>query len=44
MRASFFGALSERAATLDWRGPQDFPALLQRLFSAASPPMPTRCR
>jgi ATP-dependent helicase/nuclease subunit A len=30
----FFGALAERAAAFDWRGPADFPSLLQRLFSA----------
>ncbi len=30
----FFSALAERAAALEWRGPADFPALLQRLFSA----------
>ncbi len=31
----FFAALAERAAAFEWRGPADFPALLQRLFSAA---------
>ena len=30
----FFSALAERAAAFEWRGPEDFPALLQRLFSA----------
>ena len=30
----FFGALAERAAAFEWRGPADFPALLQRLFSS----------
>ena len=30
----FFSALAERAAAYEWRGPADFPALLQRLFSA----------
>ncbi len=29
----FFAALAARAATLEWRRPADFPALLQRLFS-----------
>jgi ATP-dependent helicase/nuclease subunit A len=30
----FFSALAERAAAFEWRQPADFPALLQRLFSA----------
>ncbi len=30
----FFSALAERAAAFAWRGPADFPALLQRLFSS----------
>src|SRR5438067_2173726 len=31
----FFSALAERAAAFEWRGPEDFPALLQDLYSAA---------
>jgi ATP-dependent exoDNAse (exonuclease V) beta subunit len=31
---AFFSALAARAATGEWRGPEDFPALLQNLFSA----------
>ncbi|HLQ09543.1 MAG TPA: UvrD-helicase domain-containing protein [Steroidobacteraceae bacterium] len=34
----FFCALAERAAALEWRGPEDFPALLQDLYSAAQAP------
>ena len=30
---AFFAALAERAALLEWRGPEDFPALLQHLYS-----------
>ena len=32
---AFFGALAGRAAAGEWRGPDDFPALLEDLFSAA---------
>jgi ATP-dependent helicase/nuclease subunit A len=32
---AFFNALAERAAALEWRGPEDFPALLEQLYSAA---------
>jgi ATP-dependent helicase/nuclease subunit A len=35
---AFFEALAERAAGGEWRGPDDFPALLQDLFSAAHAP------
>jgi ATP-dependent helicase/nuclease subunit A len=35
---AFFSALAERAAAGEWRGPDDFPALLQDLFSAARGP------
>jgi ATP-dependent exoDNAse (exonuclease V) beta subunit len=31
---AFFAALAERAATLEWRGPQDFGSLLEQLYSA----------
>jgi ATP-dependent exoDNAse (exonuclease V) beta subunit len=31
---AFFAALAERAATLEWRGPDDFGSLLERLYSA----------
>ena len=31
---SFFGALAERAAAFEWRGPEDFATLLANLFSA----------
>ncbi|TLY92114.1 MAG: hypothetical protein E6K44_05695 [Gammaproteobacteria bacterium] len=34
----FFSALAERAAAFEWRGPEDFPALLQDLYSAADAP------
>jgi ATP-dependent helicase/nuclease subunit A len=30
----FFSGLAERAAACEWRGPADFPGLLQRLFSS----------
>jgi ATP-dependent helicase/nuclease subunit A len=33
---AFFDALAARTATLDWRGPQDLPALLEKLCSASS--------
>ena len=31
---AFFAALAARTASGEWRGPEDFPALLQNLFSA----------
>jgi len=34
---AFFSALAERAAQSQWRGPQDFASLLERLFSAPAP-------
>ncbi len=34
---TFLGALAERAARGEWRGPEDFPALLGRLFSSGTP-------
>src|SRR5438876_318993 len=34
----FFAALAERAAAFEWRGPEDFPALLQDLYSAPDAP------
>ncbi len=34
----FFSALAERAAAFEWRGPEDFPVLLQDLYSAADAP------
>jgi ATP-dependent helicase/nuclease subunit A len=34
----FFGALAARAAVGEWAGPEDFPALLQDLFSTARTP------
>jgi ATP-dependent helicase/nuclease subunit A len=35
---AFFSALAARAAAGEWPGPDEFPALLQDLFSAARPP------
>jgi ATP-dependent helicase/nuclease subunit A len=35
---AFFDALAVRAAAGEWRGAEDFPALLRDLFSAARPP------
>jgi ATP-dependent exoDNAse (exonuclease V) beta subunit len=34
---TFFSALAERAARGEWRGPEDFPLLLGRLFSTGIP-------
>ncbi len=31
---AFFAALAERAALFEWRGPEDFPSLLEHLYSA----------
>ncbi|HEY1491880.1 MAG TPA: UvrD-helicase domain-containing protein, partial [Steroidobacteraceae bacterium] len=34
---TFLAALAERAARGEWRGPEDFPSLLGRLFSSGGP-------